>query len=321
MNDSSFEFLGLWLLIAFIGGCGNALLYPLVRRYLTPLRPAVRSGIRLAYASSAPFAALLAVILITQVSIAGILIPLHCHNDQCTAHAPVVSADSALLFGAVTISSLALAFALLFMIWVLRRTQRRIWLLWRITRHAPQGYRLIDSGRVFACCVGLLKPQILVSSALVNALNDEELEVVLSHERAHAARYDNLRALILRWFTLLWPPVISRQLLNDSRADAEQACDLRAAKQVGHPDLVGLIVKKLSALAVERPALSEGHIAGAGFHCGNDSARLTLLQQHSAFSTLDYLCILKACTLLLVLWCLQVLVLSTVTHNFVEWLA
>ncbi len=321
MTEFSFEFLGLWLLIALLGGYVNALLYPLLSRGISPLQPAFRCAVRLAYAGSAPIAALLSLILITQPSVSNFFVPSHCHGNQCVAHAPMVSTDSALLIGMVTIGSLAAIFALLVLLWALRRAHRRLCVLLHITRDATHGYRVIESNNAFACCVGLLRPQVLVSSALLETLNEQELEIVLNHERAHVARFDNLRALILRWLTLLWPTSQRQRIANESRADAEQACDLTAARASKKPARVAAVIEKLSKLTAAKPAYGSNGLTGVGFHHGDNSERLAVLEQVGAGGTMGYIPLLKISASLALLWCAQIMLLSTFAHKLVEWLA
>lgn len=56
--------------------------------------------------------------------------------------------------------------------------------------------RLIDSPEFYAFCFGWLRPQICVSTAVVNELPSTELEAVLRHESWHVQRRDPLRLLV-----------------------------------------------------------------------------------------------------------------------------
>ena len=59
---------------------------------------------------------------------------------------------------------------------------------------------------VIACCehvavpivIGLLRPMILVPTAMVNGLTTEQLESVLTHELAHLRRHDHLLIVVQR---------------------------------------------------------------------------------------------------------------------------
>lgn len=53
---------------------------------------------------------------------------------------------------------------------------------------------------------GVLRPRILISPRLANALQDRELEAVVEHERAHARHRDPLRLWLAQLATdLQWP--------------------------------------------------------------------------------------------------------------------
>jgi hypothetical protein len=56
----------------------------------------------------------------------------------------------------------------------------------------------LDDERVFACVAGTMRPVVVVSRGMCAALDDEQLEVVLAHEQAHATRHHNLALLATR---------------------------------------------------------------------------------------------------------------------------
>jgi Zn-dependent protease with chaperone function len=57
-----------------------------------------------------------------------------------------------------------------------------------------------------AAIVGVLRPRILISPRLAEALQDRELEAVVEHERAHAQHRDPLRVWLAQLATdLQWP--------------------------------------------------------------------------------------------------------------------
>jgi len=74
---------------------------------------------------------------------------------------------------------------------------------WRATgRPADLGaglpsYRIEDPFPV-ACVIGLRRHRLYVANSLVAALDREELRAALAHERRHAERRDNLKALLMR---------------------------------------------------------------------------------------------------------------------------
>ncbi len=92
----------------------------------------------------------------------------------------------------------------------------------------------IDIPRPVALCHGLLRPRIIISTGLIETLDDEALSAVLAHETAHARRHDPLRLLALRVGTVaasLFP--IIRPLAAHVRAETEWAADRYAADRCG----------------------------------------------------------------------------------------
>jgi beta-lactamase regulating signal transducer with metallopeptidase domain len=90
-------------------------------------------------------------------------------------------------------------------------------------------YRLVETNRPIACCVGYLKPEVYISRGLLVRLEPEHLKAVLAHEYAHAINYDNLRKLLVQWATMAWPKAIKKRIRKDFSNDAENNSDLAAA--------------------------------------------------------------------------------------------
>ena len=63
------------------------------------------------------------------------------------------------------------------------------------TLHITDQVDLIDDFRLEAFCYGFLKPRICLTTGLLRALTDAEVESVLHHEYQHLKRRDPLRAL------------------------------------------------------------------------------------------------------------------------------
>jgi Zn-dependent protease with chaperone function len=318
MAELSFEVLGWWLAITVAASWLSAFTYPLFSRWIADLSPSLQSFARLVYVGSAPVAALLSVVLVTHPSLAGLVIPGHCHGDQCGAHTPVYAQDSVILLGLAVASSLIILCSLLVLLWTLRRARRQIRALKVLTFGAAEGYRTVDTADMLACCVGLWRPQILVSRGLVDQLQPDELTVVLAHERAHAERMDNLRALLLRWLTVFWPAALKQQAIKDSRTNAEQACDLAAARSVAEPMQVASVIRKLTELCSS--AVTSKKESRFGFDGENVSTRLSSLERCCKIDRSPASGWFKAIGGLTLSWCLQICVLTLVSHELIEWL-
>ena len=126
-------------------------------------------------------------------------------------------------------------------------------------RRAPGGVTawLVPSGQVAAWCGGLRRPQVVVTTGLLDLLSPAEQQAALAHEAAHI-RLGHPRILLVgavigrsyRWL----PP--ARLAWDRLRRDIEAAADDEAAAAAGTRPLLSALAKV--ALAATAPA-------GAGF--------------------------------------------------------
>lgn len=87
-----------------------------------------------------------------------------------------------------------------------------------------------------ACALGLVRPVIVVSRDLMDALGDEELDQIVMHEHAHLARYDDWSRLVqavIASVAGLHPAV--RFILREIDLEREAACDDRVVLRTGDP--------------------------------------------------------------------------------------
>lgn len=93
---------------------------------------------------------------------------------------------------------------------------------------------LVQSNDLIAFCYGLRSPRLLISTGLVDAFDDRELEAVLRHELAHARLLDPLRTLVARAIGagLSFVPM-SRSLVHAYLCRREIAADRVAVEQMG----------------------------------------------------------------------------------------
>jgi beta-lactamase regulating signal transducer with metallopeptidase domain len=122
--------------------------------------------------------------------------------------------------------------------------------------------------------VGLLNPFILISKSLLDAggLNAQALEVVLDHERSHAAQHDNWKLLSLHCL-----PRLNLTLANGKtwmqlwRSATERAADEDAVG--GNSGRSFLLAETLVALARAR-AVASPHLACTNFICDETELQL-----------------------------------------------
>lgn len=307
------KLVGLWLVLTTVASWTAAVAYPAYRRQLAGLAPARRSLLRLVYGLMPVIASSLVVLLMTRPSLAGLIVPEHCHADDCSAHAPVLGAGTLASAGFAAFGALG-GFVLLGAVaWLLSRALGRLRMLERLTRFTDRAgdYRVVDSDGFIACCVGLLRPQVLVSRGVLDALPDAQFEAVLAHERAHAGRRDNLRGFLAHAVTRIWPRQTRQRFRKDLAADAEQACDARAAAITGDASVV---VDALRALSVSAPGARLQR--GMAFGEGDAMARVAMLQDVGEDDARGFLPLFT----LGLFWLLLVGVLTALSHGFMEWL-
>lgn len=242
-----------------------ALAHPAVAARARALPPALRSRALLAWAAAPAglASALLALALWPSLGAALGLAVDHCpvhagHVHLCLHHLPeggpgiVAGAGLAALAAAAVAGLLRGIRAAL----VARRLRGATSL------ELPSGVGLVASPRPFALAVGWLRPRVLVSTALFEHLPERQVQVVLAHERAHAARRDALAvaaARVLAWAHL---PSVRRRIVADLTLACEEACDEAAARECGDPLLVAETIvaaeRAAGAVAPASPALAFG---------------------------------------------------------------
>lgn len=108
---------------------------------------------------------------------------------------------------------------------------------------------IVETSQPVCFAAGLLRPRVLLSRGLFDALSPEERAVVLAHERAHVRRRDALVGSIVRALAVVHLPWVGRWLVHELEVAAEQACDEEAARLV--TDRVSVAA---TILTVERAA-------------------------------------------------------------------
>ncbi len=318
MIERIFELSGWWLLLAVLASLLSAAAYPLFRRWISAAGPSRRSLFRLLFVSAAPVVSCLVLILVSRPSIAGFLIPEHCHVGLCGEHAPVYAEGSLPLLALASLSGLVFLLLSGLLLWAIFRGRRQLQALTAFSEGSTAGYQTLDSAEPLAACVGIFKPQIIITRGLLESLNSDELRIVLAHEQAHVTRLDNLRNLLVHWATLFWPVRQRQRARQDSRDDAEQAGDLEAARTVAGPGQVAAVILRMTQLSRSCPAGEQR--SGSGFDCSDAQLRLEKLRLANSQETVELAASFKALFLLLSLWCVQLYTLTFASHWVIEWL-
>jgi len=242
----------------------SALAWPALRRGLRRSHPARRACWLSAFASAATWLPLL---LLCLCLAPGFLALVGLTEDHCLRHADHAHLCFAHPRLALTVPLGVVLSAAVAVLVVgslrgaqrLARWQRELAGL-RLAGGLPlaAGARRIDSPRPFSLALGLWRPEIWISSALVEALPRAQLEIVLAHERAHVRRRDSLRRLVAAVLSLPHLPAVRRRVLLELALACEEACD-EAAARLGDRLAVAetvLAVERLIAHATPHPSLA-----------------------------------------------------------------
>ncbi len=125
----------------------------------------------------------------------------------------------------------------------------------------------IESDMPSAFTLGLLRPKIFMSSALIDALTPEELSVVQRHEQAHQQHRDPLRLWLFNLVLSVFTPMVRRHLYKTMELTLEQLADARVAQTSTTPVLIAQTLVKVHRLTArflaQRPRLSICHFGGS----------------------------------------------------------
>lgn len=219
-----------WTVITLALSWVLALGYPLFSQSLRKYPVETVANFTLVYGLLAPIIATTAIILLAVPALAFSFISDHCHGSNCTPHTLYITTETAEGIIAVLMAVLLLMAVFSFMLIQLFSGRRQLRLLHHLSNKHTNAYSVVDSEAPVAWCAGLLKPQVYLSSGLINALTPRQFNIVLAHELAHAIRKDNLRKWILHWATIAWPTSRKRTIRRDLAYTNEQVCDLAAAR-------------------------------------------------------------------------------------------
>ncbi|MEZ4217584.1 MAG: M48 family metalloprotease [Myxococcota bacterium] len=153
------------------------------------------------------------------------------------------------------------------------------------TRALAADVEVIETERAFSFALAGRAPLVLVSSALVEALDARALDAVLAHERAHLARRDPLVLAIARAAARALPGRVREDVLATLALAAEQACDDAAAACAGDRLLVARALLEVAALVArshEGPRREARALVAASFADGDVERRVEHLLRDAA---------------------------------------
>ena len=92
---------------------------------------------------------------------------------------------------------------------------------------------IVDADQAVMALVGVLRPRLLVTRGLIDALTEDELAASVAHELGHSRAWDNLKRLLMRAAPdLLAPTAAARAIERRWASAAEHAAD----RMCGHAD-------------------------------------------------------------------------------------
>ena len=108
-------------------------------------------------------------------------------------------------------------------------------------------------------CCGLLRRRVVVTSALIELLEEQELAAVLAHEAAHARAFDPARMLLTRCAStaFFWLPLVD-DLRDRYLVAKELAADRAAVAQVGSRALGSALLKVSSPAPAGTASFGDG---------------------------------------------------------------
>lgn len=248
----SFSAIGLvlWMLLSvvFMG------LYPFVRKAIFALHPRNGSALLLAYWLGPFLLSAISTSFLFMPEVESVLVDAHCHA-ACASHVPLIESLGLAAFG------LAVG-GIVFCILAVRcaQTLRQSWQLrsqFRALGRHLGDYHLLDSEMPLVFTLGWWKPRIYLSAGLSKACTDDDLSIILQHEKAHQERRDNLRLLLARLCSAVLNKAHANRIKDDLQLLTEQACDFRAAERFGHVAVAETLLKVKRLLIYPQVAMGD----------------------------------------------------------------
>lgn len=239
-----------WLLIWLVLSCLFGLVYPFIRHAIRRIHPGQGSALLLYFWSGPAMLSFITTVLLFIAPLEGVVVSDHCHGD-CGDHVPLVNspwlAGVGLCLLAVLVAGLAVHFSLSLSRGIRMRRQLKL------LTTPDQGFQRVNSGVVAVFTLGWWQPEVYVSTALLSNCQDQDLSVILAHEKAHLTRRDNLALLLVKVFTCMLPRRLQQDVLADMHLLCEQACDFASAKRHKPVQVAETLVRIGRLLKSQRP--------------------------------------------------------------------
>lgn len=140
----------------------------------------------------------------------------------------------------------------------------------------PGEIHVVTLGVPLCLVAGLRTPRLYLSTAVLDGMSPEHLAAIVSHERAHVTRGDNIWRLIGKVAELAHLPWLGRRSYRRWTFAAEIACDQAAASAQGSAILVAEALVRYQRLLNDR-AFAPAPLGAAFAEAGTLERRVTLL--------------------------------------------
>lgn len=220
-----------------VGALGTATLVRLLGRRLPSWEPRARHRAIVLLAALPVLTALTLLVTVSLPSLVALVMPGldHCtahddgHAHLCFIHLPASPIHTGVTLGLVCLAGYALVRASLTAIQLVRAL-RVVRALTRVGEEQTElGFTIVETLQPLCLAAGFLRPRVLISRGLLDALGSEERAVVFAHEQAHVRRRDALASGLVRVLATVHLPQVGQWLVSELDVAAEQACDDEAA--------------------------------------------------------------------------------------------
>jgi beta-lactamase regulating signal transducer with metallopeptidase domain len=118
-----------------------------------------------------------------------------------------------------------------------------------VARLGLRAVRVVVTDEVLCFCIGLFRPRIVVSTGLIELLDQAELDAVLAHEASHQRRRDPLRLMVASVAIrgLFFIPALA-DLARAARLTTEVEADAAAVDRYGNSNLIRALKTVLAAV-------------------------------------------------------------------------
>ena len=187
------------------------------------------------------------------------------HAHLCFVHLPSLQAHVPVVLGLTFLASYA-AVRIGFATAGVTRALRVLRTLTATGSPRPDlGVTLLETRAPLCITAGLLHPSVLISRGLFELLSDDERNIVLAHEHAHARRRDALVVSLARICSAMHLPGTRGWIVRELEVAAEQACDEDAGRVAGDRAAVAAAILRVERATQHHALRALGALAvGAG---------------------------------------------------------